>query len=130
MELIQDKISEVSNNSDTALGRLKSVFKVQIMLVHKNKDFFKVIASQLWGKELRQFELRNKIESYINDMDGLIDDAVRSNQIKKGNSRVMAYSFIGNICSSSIYKISNNDENMDDLVEYMMEYILSGMGIQ
>ncbi|MBX4258442.1 TetR/AcrR family transcriptional regulator [Clostridium estertheticum] len=129
MKLVQDEISAVSNNSDTALGRLKSVFKVQIMIVHRNKDFFKVIASQIWGKELRQFELRNKIESYINDMEGLIDDAIKSNQIKKGNSRLMAYSFIGSICSSSIYEISNSDGDMDNSVESMMEYILNGIGI-
>ncbi len=130
MKLIQDEISEVSNNSDTALGRLKSVFKVQLMLVHRNKDFFKVVASQLWGKELRQFELRNKVESYINDIEGLIDDAVKLNELKKGKSRLMAYSFIGNLCSSSIYEISNSDENMDDVVGSMMDYILNGIGIQ
>lgn len=126
MKLMQDEIDTAVNNEDTAIDRLKSVFKVQLMLVHRNKDFFKVIASQLWGKELRQFELRNIIENYINSIEVLIDDAIKSNKIKKGKTRMLAYSFIGNLCASSIYEISNSDEDLESIVESMMDYILNG----
>ncbi len=129
MKLIQEKIDTAANNEDTAINKLKSVFRVQLMLVHRNKDFFKVIASQLWGKELRQFELRNIIENYINSIEVLIDDAIKLGNVKKGNPRLIAYSFIGNLCASSIYEISSGDEDLEGVVQSMMDYILNGTAV-
>jgi len=130
MKLMQDEIDAASINEGTAIERLKSVFKVQLILVHRNKDFFKVIASQLWGKELRQFELRNIIENYINSIEVLIDEAMKLGEVKKGKSRLIAYSFIGNLCSSSIYEISNSDEDLEGVVQSMMDYILNGTAVE
>ena len=130
MKLMQEKIDAASINGETAIDRLKSVFKVQLILVHRNKDFFKVIASQLWGKELRQFELRHIIENYINSIEVLIDEAIKLGKVKKGKSRLIAYSFIGNLCASSIYEISNSDEDLESVVQSMMDYILNGTTIK
>lgn len=127
MKLMQDEINTAANNEDTAIDRLKSVFRVQVDLVHRNRDFFKVIASQLWGKELRQFELRDIMKNYIKGIEILIDDAMKSKNVKEGKSMLIAYSFIGNLCASSIYEISTGDEDMEDIVDSMMDYILHGV---
>lgn len=127
MKVMQDEIDTVASNEDTAIDRLKSVFRAQLSLVHRNRDFFKVIACQVWGKELRQFELRDIMKNYIKCIEVLIDDAMKSKNVKKGKSMLMAYSFVCNLCASSIYEISNCDENMDDIVESMLDYILNGV---
>ncbi|WP_026883173.1 TetR/AcrR family transcriptional regulator [Clostridium akagii] len=127
MKVMQDEIDTVASNEDTAIDRLKSVFRAQLSLVHRNRDFFKVIACQVWGKELRQFELRDIMKNYIKCIEVLIDGAMKSKNVKKGKSMLMAYSFVCNLCASSIYEISNCDENMDDIVESMLDYILNGV---
>ncbi len=127
MKLMQDEIDTAANNGDTAIDRLKSVFRIQLDLVHRNRDFFKVIAGQLWGKELRQFELRDIMQNYIKGIEALIDDAMKSKNVKEGKSMLVAYSFIGNLCASSIYEISTGDGDMENIVDRMMDYILNGV---
>jgi len=127
MRIIRDEIQTAVKNEKEPVEKLREIFKVQLNLVHRNRDFFKVIASQLWGKEIRQLNLRNIMENYISDIEVYIKEAMDAGKIKKGNTRLIAYSLLGNFFSSSIYQISTGEEQIEYTVQCVMEYILGGL---
>jgi AcrR family transcriptional regulator len=130
MRLTQDEIDTSLENEDNSIGKLRAMFKGILILVHRNRDFFKVVASQLWGREIRQFELRDIMKKYMCDIEMYIKDAMDEGIIKKGNSRLIAYSLIGTFCSSAIYEISVGQEDIKDTVECVMDCILDGLKIR
>lgn len=129
MKVIQEEIDEAVSKTDGEIERLRTVFKTQLSLVNRNRDFFKVVASQLWGKEIRQFELRDIVNNYINYIESFISTSINAKMIKKGNSMLITYLFVGILSSCSIYEVSQNEENIDDIVDNVMNYILNGIGI-
>ena len=58
MNVIMEQIEEVTESEVDSLMKLKILCGVQLSLVHENRDFFKVIMSQLWGREIRHLEIR------------------------------------------------------------------------
>lgn len=129
MKVIQEEIDEAVSKTDGEIERLRTVFKTQLSLVNRNRDFFKVVASQLWGKEIRQFELRDIINNYINYIESFISKSINAKMIRKGNSMLITYLFVGILSSCSIYEVSQNEENIDDIVDNVMNYILNGIGV-
>jgi AcrR family transcriptional regulator len=127
VRIIRDEIQTAVKNEKDPIEKLRKIFKVQLNLVHRNRDFFKVIASQLWGKEIRQLNLRNIIEKYISDIEVYVKEAMDAGKIKKGNTRLIAYSLLGNFFSSSIYQISTGEDQIEYTVQCVMDYILGGL---
>lgn len=131
VELMKNEIDEATEKEKNPLEKLKAVCKAQLNLIYKNKDFFKVIASQLWGKEVRQLELRDIMRCYITHIEEFVKAAMEVGSIKKGNSLFVAYAFLGTLCSVSLYEVVNaRDENINNVIENLMDYILNGIGIQ
>lgn len=121
--------SALAKETSTKL-KLRILCKVQLELVYKNRDLFKVIMSQLWGQEIRQHELRDTIESYIKHLEGYLKDAMAQGFIKKGEPRFMAYNFIGTICASAIYELINEDRtDANEVIDNLVQYILRGVEI-
>lgn len=121
--------SALAKETSTKL-KLRILCKVQLELVYKNRDLFKVIMSQLWGQEIRQHELRDTIESYIKHLEGYLKDAMAQGFIKKGEPRFMAYNFIGTICASAIYELINEDRtDVNEVIDNLVQYILRGVEI-
>ena len=61
LEIWHEKLTNIENLEDEPIEKLKKLFKMQFELLYENRAFFKMVMSQLWGKETRQDELRNKI---------------------------------------------------------------------
>lgn len=129
VDLMKNEIDEATNKEKNPLEKLKAVCKAQLNLIYKNKDFFKVIASQLWGKEVRQLELRDIMRCYVTHIEEVVKAAMDVGSIKKGNSLFVAYAFLGTLCSVSLYEVVNaQDENINNIIENLMDYILKGIG--
>jgi AcrR family transcriptional regulator len=129
MNVVKEEIEAETSVEENPIDRLKTFCRVQLNLVYRHKDFFKVVMSQLWGQELRQFELREVILDYIKYLDKFIQPSKDGGYIKNWDSSFIAYTLFGTICSSAVYELMNkNNENTDDLVNQLMDYILSGMG--
>jgi TetR/AcrR family transcriptional regulator len=128
MRIVRDEIQTAVKNEKDPVEKLREIFKGQLNLVHRNRDFFKVIASQLWGKEIRQLNLRDIMQKYISDIEVYVKEAMDAGKIKKGNSRLIAYSLLGNFFSSAIYQISTGEEQIEYTVQCVMDYILGGIG--
>lgn len=128
MNLIKEKIDYETSKVDSSIAKLKVVCKVQLCLVNDNRDFFKVVMSQLWGQEIRQLELRKVVGDYIDNIKQYLDEAMQDGVIKKGNSSFMAYTVFGTICSATIYELINRDiESLDKLIDNLMNYMMFGI---
>ncbi|MDF2503569.1 MULTISPECIES: TetR/AcrR family transcriptional regulator [Clostridium] len=129
VDLMKNEIDEATNNEKSPLEKLKAVCRVQLNLIYANRDFFKVIASQLWGKEVRQLELRDIMRRYVNHIEEFVRAAMDAGYIKQGNSLFVAYAFLGTLCSVSLYEVVNAEkDSIDSIIENLMDYILTGIG--
>lgn len=130
MDIITEEMEEATKNITDPIQKIIAVCKVQFGLVYRNKDFFKVVMSQLWGQESRQFELREVIKVYIGQIEKFLKEAMNAGALKKGETKFMAYTLFGSICSGAIYELINdNIKNIDDLMESTTSYILKGIEI-
>lgn len=130
MNLTKERLHEVVNAETNSIYKIKAVCKIQLSLVCENRDFFKVIMSQLWGQESRQLELREGINKYIIDIEKYVKEAMENGYIKKGESSFIAYTIFGMLCSAAIYELINKDKaNIDELVDNIMNYILKGIEV-
>jgi AcrR family transcriptional regulator len=128
MNKIRENVQERVDNEEDVILKLKVLCKVQLDLVYKNRDLFKVIMSQLWGRELRQLELRDIVQNYIMLIESYLKEAMDKGIIKKGNTSLKAYTFFGALCSSTVYEIINEDTvNIDEIIDNLTNYLLKGM---
>lgn len=128
MELIKEQLHEQASKEVNSLLKLKAMCRHQLRMVNEKKEFFKVIMSQLWGKEIRQSELREALNSYIKTIEVYLKEAIEDGSIKKGEPYFMAYMFFGALCSSAVYELINKDSrNIDEVADSLMQYILHGI---
>ncbi|MEW8955257.1 TetR/AcrR family transcriptional regulator [Clostridium sp.] len=128
MDLIKDEVKSAADAEENVLLKMRTMVRIQLKLVYENKDFFKVIMSQVWGQELRQLELRKLLQGYLEIIEGYLEEAMEHGVIKKGDSKFMAYTFFGTLCSAAIYELINSkDTDIDGLIDSLMEYVLKGI---
>lgn len=130
MNLVKEKIEAVTLIEENPIEKLKALCKVELSLVYDNRDFFKVIMSQLWGQESRQLELREVIHNHIKYLENFIQPAMDGGFIKKGEASFIAYTIFGTLCSAAIYELLHKDKSeAEDVIENLMNYILKGIGV-
>lgn len=127
MDLITDEVKDAAAREENVILRLRAICRVQLGLVHKNRDFFKVVMSQLWGQEIRHLELRMVLREYIETIEKYLIDAMDQGKIKKGNTSFMAYAFFGNLCSTAVYELIDEESDVNELIDNLMEFILKGI---
>lgn len=128
MELIGEQLNEAAEKEENSLDKLKSLCTLQLNLVYEKRDFFKVVMSQLWGQEVRQFELREAINKYILKVESYLKQAMEDGIIKKDDAYFMAYTFFGALCSAAIYELINNGKSsIDEITDKIMSYMLHGI---
>ncbi|QAA30331.1 TetR/AcrR family transcriptional regulator [Clostridium manihotivorum] len=130
INLMHEEIDQVKDLEGDALFKLKEVCKIQLSFLYKNKEFFKVIMSQLWGQELRQFELRNQLQKYVYSIEVYIKEASDTGLIRKGDTSFLAYAFFGSLISAAIYEILNIDKiNLENIIDNLIDYNFRGLQI-
>lgn len=138
LQIIRQEIEEIINEKEDAISKIRSLCKIQLGLVYKRKDFFKVIMGQLWGRNSRQLKLREAIDKYLLYIQKYLEDAIKEGTIKEGNTYFMAYALFGTICSAAVYELMNADKenvnsdkkNYIDMIDNIIDYILNGIRIK
>ena len=127
LEILADKISDIDNDG-SPIDNLRIICKAQLSILYDNKDFFKVLMSQLWGQEIRQLELRQQLRKYVSKIELYIEDAMRKGFIREGNANFMAYAFFGSLISVAVYEIINVETiDIDEVVDNLVSYNLRGL---
>lgn len=125
--ILADKVNYVEKN-ENPIDNLKNICRAQLAALYENKDFFKVLLSQLWGQEIRQLELRQQLRKYVDRIELYIKDAIKKGYIREGNANFMAYAFFGSLLSVAVYEVINIDHiNLDEIVDNLVLYNLKGL---
>lgn len=131
MYLIKNDIEKAVANEKSIVEKFKKLCFVQLKNIYDNRDFFKVIMSQLWGIEIRQNELRDIVKDYINYIEKYIREAMDENVIEVDDSYLIAYAVFGIMTSVTVYELLNDRKiNSIEDAEKIISYILNGIGIK
>jgi len=128
MNVILKQIEVATENEEDCLIKIRMLCRVQLSLVSENRDFFKVIMSQLWGREIRHIQIREVVQIYIDVIEKHLKEAIEQGVIKKSETSFMAYTFFGTLCSAAVYEIVNKDNlDVENVIDNLMQYIVIGI---
>lgn len=131
LDIMEEELDVIEKEHLEPIETLMMICRVQLTLLYRDKNFFKVILSQLWGQELRQLELRNKLVRYIGGIEKIMQKAMDRGLIREGNPSLMAYTFFGSLISAAVYEVANLDKiNLDEVIENVISITLKGLMIK
>ena len=123
MKLIKNEVLDAIKDIDDPLKKLKISAKVQLRYVYNNKEFFRVIMSQIWGDKNRHQEMRQEIRRLVNINSNRINDITKG-KADKDVLEVLGCCFIGVLFSSALYEILYEDQYSENyIVDRFMEYV-------
>ena len=123
MKLIKNEVLDAIKDIDDPLEKLKISAKVQLRYVYNNKEFFRVIMSQIWGDKNRHQEMRQEIRRLVNINSNRINDITKG-KADKDVLEVLGCCFIGVLFSSALYEILYEDQYSENyIVDRVMEYV-------
>ena len=127
MEELTHSVEGTVLDGEDILGSFRQICREQLGLVHQNKNFFKVVMSQLWGQELRHLQLREAVRKYIQVIEEKLKIAEQKDLIKHFDDSFMAYYFFGTLCSTAVYEIVNSDTDVDRTIDKLIDLLLNGI---
>ena len=123
MKLIKNEVLDAIKDIDDPLEKLKISAKVQLRYVYNNKEFFRVIMSQIWGDKNRHQEIRQELSRLVNINSNRINDITKG-KADKDVLEVLGCCFIGVLFSSALYEILYEDQYSENyIVDRFMEYV-------
>lgn len=128
IKMMCDNVSEINKMEISSFDKIKHICKGQLMMFNDRREFFKVLISQIWGKESRQSEIRLLLGAYFEEIQKVIEDAMDEGVVKKGDPELMSFLFFGNLIASAIYEIvRKGNQSIDDTVEQIIRISLDGI---
>lgn len=131
MKKLQAQVQEATRQLEDPVEKLRTLSRTQLKLVHANRDFFKILMSQLYGGEFSESKFKNTISNYIRFIETFIKEAMDEGCIKKGETLFMAYTFFGDLFSAVLYELTHDEEvDVEEVQKKLMSYIFGGIGIK
>lgn len=128
MDVIFKNMEDALKNENNPIIKLKILCKSQLHFVCENRDFIRTVISEVWGQDVRQLEARDFVLTYINKLEGYINEAMEVKTIKKGNASFLAYTFFGALCSTAVYELVNGQaENIEELIDSLIDSTLQAI---
>lgn len=128
IKTMQSSIAEVNSMDIGSFEKIKLICRNQLTLSNDNREFFKVLISQIWGKEDRQSEIRLLLTTYFREIEKVMKQAMSEGIVKDGDSELISFLFFGNLIATAIYEIVNKGvQNVDDIVDEIIELSLRGI---
>lgn len=129
MNHLTQQIADTIHSNLSAAIKLKDICRIQLTYFYENKDFVKVLFSQIWGSEQRQVLLRDAIKRYVDSIEMIIKEGIENNEIKAQDPSVLAHLFFGSITSTAMYDLINSDKNvdLDIIINTTLEFSLRGI---
>lgn len=124
---LREDIDKVRKLNIDAHKKLKSAIRIQLEFFFDNKEFFKVILSQLWGEEPRQVKIRNAIKKYIYDVKEILEEAIRHNVLEKRDSLMLAHVYFSSITATALYDLIEEKEERSQAIDVMLDFTLRGL---
>ena len=111
MKLLKNSIEIKIQKCNTVKDKIKAVMLIQVKAVVKYRSVLSIIFSQIYGNEARNKICIDKTSEYIDVIKNIIDEGIEKGEIKKCNSKFLAYTIFS--LTSTIMMYINNQENYD-----------------
>ena len=110
------------------LEKIIRICRMQIETALENKELFRTILRELWGKEFRHESVRGSIKKHLTEMSEIIKEAQNKGSVKQGDSMLMAFNIFGAFASTGIYEVILDSELTKEQIIYSsINFILAGL---
>ena len=117
IKLLQNSVDIKTAKRNNYIDKIKAIVLIQIKIAAKYEDIITIILSQFLGKEERNKKCQNLVYEYIGQIEKIVQAGIEKQEIKNGDTRVIASEIYGLICSTLVYK-KREGENMDIMKLY------------
>lgn len=131
IKLLQNSVDIKTAKRNNYIDKIKAIVLIQIKIAAKYEDIITIILSQFLGKEERNKKCQNLVYEYIGQIEKIVQAGIEKQEIKNGDTRVIASEIYGLICSTLVYK-KREGENMD-IMKLYHEYentVINGLRIK
>ena len=109
MKLLKNSIEIKVQKCSTTKDKIRAVMLIQVKAVIKYRSVLSIIFSQIYGNEARNKICIDKVSEYIEVIKNIIDEGVEKGELKKCNSKFLAYTIFS--LTSTIMMYTNKEEN-------------------
>lgn len=128
LKLLRNNIEIKTKECTTALEKIKAIILVQIKVTVKYEAFLNVVFSQIWGEEVKNQKCKRAVFEYIQIIERVIEEGIRSGEFYDGDVEALASGIFGITCSSLIYRLKKNRTvNIDDVYEGFINTVVRGL---
>ena len=113
VKLLKNSISIKTEKLENNIDKLRAIILIQIKVLVKYESFMTIILSQIWGNDGRSQMCRKYVFEYIQMVEEIVKEGIEKGEIIEVDSNVIASGIFGFTCSSLIYKMRHNEENLD-----------------
>ena len=85
MKLLQNSMSIKVANCNSLKDKLKAILLIQIKVMVKYQDFITIVLSEVLGKGSRNLTCRKYVFEYINMLEKIIDESIKSGETNVEN---------------------------------------------
>lgn len=110
MKLLKNSIEIKTSKCSNVKDKLKAIILIQIKAVIKYENMLSIIFSQLYGNESKNKLCQEKVQEYIDVVEKIINEGIENKELKKCNSKLMAYTIFSLTSSIMIYKKQTGKE--------------------
>ena len=104
MKLLKNSIEIKISKCDTTKDKIKAVMLIQVKAIVKYESVLSMIFSQMYGNEPRNKVCRDKVAEYVDVVQTIVDEGVAKGEIKKCNSKFVAYTIFSLTSTIMMYK--------------------------
>ena len=108
MKLLKNSIEIKIQKCNSIKDKIRAVILIQVKAVVKYGSVLSIIFSQIYGNEARNKICIDKVSEYIDVIKDIIDEGIKSGEIKNCNSSFVAYTIFSLTSTIMMYSKKNN----------------------
>lgn len=117
MKLLKNSITIKTDKMTNSLDKIRAIVLIQIKILFKYENFITIILSQIWGNDERSKLCKKYVFEYIQMIEEIVKVGIQKKEIVDRDSDIIASGIFGFTCSSYIYKMRHDKEDVQKIFE-------------
>lgn len=113
VKLLKNSISIKTANITNSIDKIRAIVLIEMKVLFKYESFMSIILSQIWGTDARSQLCRKYVFEYIQMIEEIVKEGMNKKEIIQGDANVIASGIFGFTCSSFVYKMRHEKEEID-----------------
>lgn len=105
VKLLKNSITIKTEKLNNSIDKLRAIVLIEIKILVKYESFMTIILSEIWGNSPRSKMCRDYVFEYIQMIQEIVEEGIKSGEIINSDANVIASGIFGFVCSSLIYKL-------------------------